>query len=272
MFIIFLILSLSAIMTPLIVVYFLNSQWFDVYDELQSWQGSYCIWGFSCGILILIFAINSLFRINKKFVEKLEDWLLFPFGIVVAREDKDGNKKKGKRKRAWPWLIPLVSVAVSIVIGFILNFAFEERFLLQCNDSYDGDADLDHGICYEHGEDVFCCRPKSSHNPQEGTRFLGDLASNILAAWAVVRAIGYFICIYDQGLDVKDKAQSDMQHAMEEDGVIDGATAEKYVRKSSVLEIVNGAIMKRETMEETPSPRRSAGHSAVMTSSVDFDD
>ena len=84
------------------------------------------------------------------------------------------------------WIIPITSLLPAAVIGFLANHILEEKFLLEC------DAKLKSGdICYENGE--ACCIVISSHHFDHLFDFAGKLASNILAAFGVIRIIGWFM-------------------------------------------------------------------------------
>lgn len=173
----FLCLMVSPFATPFVVVYLINEVG-GFYDEVQSWQAAYCIWGCSCGFLFYISLVVG---------DGFTNWLLWPFGIQAK-----------KTSGTVAWLIPLVAAAISIVVGFCANYGLEKRYILDCDESYT------EGICYG----TLCCLPVSSHDLQEGTRFMGDLASNILAVWAVVKSIGYFICKHDDEMELEDQGQT----------------------------------------------------------------
>jgi len=172
---------LSMFTTPFVVTLYLINEVGDFYPEVQSWQVSYCVWGCSCGVLSIIGLICK----EKGIVSKFQNWILWPFGISVSNDAHTSI-----------WAIPLVSVAVSIVGGFVANYALEQRFLLNCGSSYS------EGMCYH---DV-CCQPVGSHQFVESGRFVGDFASNILAAWGVVKGLAYFIVTHDKSVRYEDSA------------------------------------------------------------------
>merc|ERR1712129_676776 len=70
----------------------------------------------------------------------------------------------------------------SAIIGFIANFFLEEKFKLQCDDSLDA---IGTNICSIDGSG--CCEIVSSHDVWNSYTFIGGLASNILATWAIIR-------------------------------------------------------------------------------------
>lgn len=174
---------LSPCATPIAVTILINDVG-DFYEEIQSWQVTYIIWGTSCGALLYAILYGAQRDIDQS---TIENWLLWPFGIKVKESDA-----------AWIWLVPLVSIAVAIVGGFIANYILAKRYLLDCDESYTT------GRCY----DGMCCRLVSSHDVRESSRFLGDLASNILAAWGVVKATAYFICVHDDEFKAEDQEKT----------------------------------------------------------------
>ena len=81
----------------------------------------------------------------------------------------------------------MAALLTSSFIGFIENFILEEKFELKCS------ADIvNNELCFNdsgHG----CCDVISSHDIRNTYTFIGGLASNILATWAVIRIVGYLI-------------------------------------------------------------------------------
>jgi len=98
-----------------------------------------------------------------------------------------------------------VSMAIAIVGGFFANYALAERHLLKCDPSFT------EGLCH----DGLCCLPISSHEITESSRFLGDLASNILAGWAIVSGMAFFIIKYDDEVDADDKFEQKVHEVLE---------------------------------------------------------
>lgn len=150
------------------VVYFINDpEYGNFKSEVQSYQIAYEIWGCSCGLLLIIWIVCAL---NDK-EASFQKWLLWPFRIEVKNSVDTSS-----------WVIPLVSMAVAIIVGFGANYGLEERFVLECKPSCADEG----GLCYENPN--LCCKPVSSYEIAESGHFLGRLASNALDAWAVVKA------------------------------------------------------------------------------------
>jgi len=181
---------LSMFATPFVVSIYLINDVFEVYPEIQSWQISYIIWGCSCGALCTIGLICTI----KEHQTLFQNGILYPFGISVQNQSDTSL-----------WVVPLVSMAVSIVGGFFANYALAERHLLKCDPSFT------EGLCH----DGLCCLPISSHEITESSRFLGDLASNILAGWAVVSGIAYFIIKNDDEVVADDKSEERIYEILE---------------------------------------------------------
>ena len=85
-----------------------------------------------------------------------------------------------------PFLLPfLASLLPAAAAGFITNFLWEESLTLKC------EADIvDDTLCFK---DYGCCEVISSHDISDSYSFWGGLSSNILAVWAGIRIIGYFM-------------------------------------------------------------------------------
>jgi len=167
--------------TPYVVTLYLINEVGGLYPEVQSWQISYCIWSTSCGILMMILIIGGQkSKSRREFQHFFQNLILKPFG---ARSGSDDD--------IIMWLVPLVSFAIAIVGGFFANYALDERYLLKCDPTYTD------GMCFEE----LCCRPIGSHEVAESSRFAGDLASNILAGWGVVKGLTYFILMNDHKVD-----------------------------------------------------------------------
>jgi len=82
----------------------------------------------------------------------------------------------------------IASLLPSAIIGFIANFVLEEKFVLKCNEGF---ANEGTNLCSEDGSG--CCQVISSHNVWNAQDFVGGLASNILATWAIIRICGYLL-------------------------------------------------------------------------------
>ena len=80
------------------------------------------------------------------------------------------------------------SLLPAAIVGFISNFVLEEKFELKCDDNFVTD-DID--LCFD--SSYGCCKVISSHSWRNFYRFLGGLASNIIASWAIIRICGYLL-------------------------------------------------------------------------------
>merc|ERR1712062_325446 len=128
--------------------------------------------------------------------KKLAKWLLYPFGIKPS-DAGDSDY----------WSIPLVSFAPAMVAGFLANFFLETKYLFECDKSlYDSISD----VCFD--EEGVCCMAISSHTAP--ITFMASLASTILAAWGVVKTIGYLICIADDEVVIDNKEEEEKTKAM----------------------------------------------------------
>ncbi len=80
----------------------------------------------------------------------------------------------------------LASFVPAAIVGFIANYVLEEQFELKCSEEIENTA-----ICFDDGHG--CCEVISSHELVNSYEFIGGLASNIIATWAVIRIAGYFM-------------------------------------------------------------------------------
>jgi len=169
--IIWLIIANTA--TPTAIVLLINNVT-AYYEEIQSWQVAYITWGVGCSLAWCALAVLDCMK-QKDAFHGLAKSLLRPFGVKVS---ESGSSPL--------WAIPLVAGAPALIAGFMANFMFEERYIIQCNADYEVVSDM----CFDDG---ICC--VSVRLQTEWTTFMTSLASTILASWGLVRAIGYFICL-----------------------------------------------------------------------------
>eukprot|EP01083_Nonionella_stella_P264493 897193_1 len=144
-------------------------QSFDVYDELQSWEVAYIIWGFSFFILCAIEPFITWSRGGKEHEQEVgtywNSFLLKPFGIQVS---SDGNTSM--------WSFTLVSLFPSIVGGYIANFLFDQKYEMECG------TDIISSVCFDANT---CCTLRSSH--RDWYLFLPNIASSMVAAWGIIK-------------------------------------------------------------------------------------
>lgn len=195
----FILISPGTAVTTSVVVYLLNDV-VGLYDELQSWQVAYILWGAFCCLGLMTPEICSIVQRKGedeawKVRETFDKFLLYPFGVKAVYA---GN--------SCVWTLPLVSCAPALVGGFIANFIFEERHILECDKSYN----VFSNIC----EENVCCIVISSHD--NWINFITKLASSIIAGWGIVKSVGFFITTYgDDGVETEDETKTQTQTAVE---------------------------------------------------------
>ena len=157
--------------------------------EIQSWMIAYVTWGV-CSCLLINGALAGLLFQRRKIINHLYDNLFWILGVDFDFKDKSEIKKFLKRGNALicvAFVLPaLAAVAPSAIVGFIANYALEEKFVLKCKDDIESD-----NLCF--GARYGCCKVISSHDVQFAYAFIGGLTSNIVATWAVIRVIGYLM-------------------------------------------------------------------------------
>lgn len=166
--------AIGTTATPSIITWLLNSVT-NYYSEIQPWQIAYIAWGVSCTLCVGLHAMAMI--LDKPDVhEEFFISLLSPFGIEASSADVAGY-----------WTIPLVSLAPAIVAGFLVNYMLEDQYVMRCT------TDITSKICF----DDVCCAAVSWHARTEWYKFIGRLASSMVAAWGVVKLCGYFISKHD---------------------------------------------------------------------------
>ena len=171
--------------TPFMVVYrvLLGGVDADVWDgEIQSWMIAYIAWGV-CSYLATV--IKIVFQ--QQWILTAELWILgLDLGTISPRKIRGTNSTIGIFMLL---LLPSIAALLpSAIIGFIANFVLEEKFELKCNDSITGAGT---NLCSLDGSG--CCEVVSSHELSNSYTFIGGLASNILATWAVIRVCAYLL-------------------------------------------------------------------------------
>ena len=180
------------VVTPFIMVYIvlLDAVDYDEWNgEIQSWMIGYIIWGISTYIFILAMVIGEevLTGKGKHFLRKFNDVMFFIIGVDFEVDFSRFMDKSDILAAATFLIFPqLAALLPSAIFGFIANFALEEKFELKCNDSIKNDT-----LCWDDG--YGCCEVISSHDIRNTYTFMGGLASNILATWAVIRITGYLM-------------------------------------------------------------------------------
>merc|ERR1712228_870410 len=142
------------------------------WNEIQSWMISYIVWGifsFFFPVLFLLFTAE-----NGGMANKVTEVVLMIIGIDFGGFnllETFGNKDFGAQEVAMLFAVlfifpTLASLLPAAICGFIANFVLEEKFELKC--------------------DII-----SSHELENSYAFIGGLASNIIATWAIIRIFGY---------------------------------------------------------------------------------
>merc|ERR1712228_733035 len=157
----------------------------------------YIVWGIctfllSFGILLSDKAAMRILELNillnmAKWVLTAEFWILgVDFGDVSISELME---ETGLLCLLVLFIFPPIAALLpSFIIGFIANFALEEKFELKCSDDFTNEGT---NLCSADG--TGCCQVISSHDISNTYTFVGGLASNILATWAVIRICGYLL-------------------------------------------------------------------------------
>merc|ERR1711971_6931 len=145
---------------------------------------AYIVWGFfSFLITVAMSAMSECGYLNhyKSIVNVVTLVIGVDFGNFDVR--RTGFGLTGV---AVLFLFPcLASLLPAAVCGFIANFALEKKFELKCSE------DIISDICFD--DSFGCCEVISSHDVTNSYAFLGGMASNILATWAIIRICGYLL-------------------------------------------------------------------------------
>lgn len=188
--------SLGLLITPFIVVFvifldcfdlnLINNGWKEV--QIQSWMIAYLVWGL-CSCLFINGTVAGILFDKKSVLNHLYYYLFWILGVDFDFKDKSDIEKfldDVSAEMCVGFVFPaLAAVAPSAIIGFICNFAFEEKFELKCHSDIINDY-----LCFGN---YGCCDVISSHDIENTYSFIGELTSNILATWAVIRIVGYLM-------------------------------------------------------------------------------
>eukprot|EP01084_Bolivina_argentea_P317149 549848_1 len=185
-----LLLYSSMFIIPIVIVHFLLTE-VDTWDELQSWMISYIVWGAFSFLISAIIIVSVLPIVNKdtgkKIIDATNNIILLIIGVKFnTNDDLFDVAAKDASGFCILFVFPsLASLLPAAVCGFIANFILEEKFELKCNVNIISD------LCF--ASDYGCCDVISSHDYRNSYAFIGGLASNIIATWAVIRVCGYLI-------------------------------------------------------------------------------
>eukprot|EP01083_Nonionella_stella_P191894 709870_1 len=189
----------GLIIIPLIIVYVLlldtvNAEEWD--SQIQSWMIAYIAWGISSYLLVtLILALVFVGRVSDfdsdNALNQLWSGIFWIIGVDLGDVSADDLTSGGDKLLLCCvlWVFPcLASLLPAAIIGFISNFILEEKFELKCNDEIQ--SDIENVMCYD---GFGCCEVISSHDYSNMYGFMGGLASNILATWAIIRIVGFLM-------------------------------------------------------------------------------
>ena len=179
------------LITPPIIVYLVLLKWinYEAWNaEIQSWMIAYITWGVFTYLFILIIWIFGV-------LEKLAAAKKMVFCIFwISGIEFDFIEASKLFTRHWKFVIltvaifpALAALLPSIIIGFIANYIVEEQFILDCGEDVTNDT-----LCFS-DDGYGCCEVISSHDIRNSYTFIGGLASNILATWAIIRLVGYLM-------------------------------------------------------------------------------
>ena len=191
------------IIIPFIIVYVVL---LDIVDynkwngEIQSWMISYLAWGIFTYLLMIGFVSKGFVDDELKhlkwyvrFVERMNDLMFYIIGInfEVTIDRETLLKHKDIMMIVTYFSVPaLAALLPAVFVGFIANYAMEEKFQLKCND------EIKHDLCFDKSMHR-CCKVISSYDVSNSYVFIGGLASNVLAIRAAIRFAGYLMMSVD---------------------------------------------------------------------------
>eukprot|EP01084_Bolivina_argentea_P290858 499737_1 len=167
-------------LTPLTVVYLILSQT-NIFDGVQSWMIAYIGWGFAAFLIAVLLSL-------LKNVALIGNLIFFIVGIELEYSVSDiGNQ--WAVFATFTVISSIASLFPAAICGFIGNFILEEKFELKCGEGiYQNEY-----LCTDSQTHDGCCEIISNHDSRFFYEFIGTLASNILAAWAVIRICGFLL-------------------------------------------------------------------------------
>eukprot|EP01084_Bolivina_argentea_P226994 383377_1 len=187
------ILCSGTAITPIVCVSLILTQT-TLYDGegLQSWMISWIVWGVLSTIFtyILIYDFDwdeTQQKRSGKMTNIMNGILLITIGIDLGNTQLNPNSTEFWEAVGFMLVFPSIACCVpAAVCGFIANYFFEEKFTLKCGEEIKNDY-----LCLESNRG--CCDVVSSYDVQNSYIFIGGLASNILAVWAICRILGYIV-------------------------------------------------------------------------------
>ena len=176
---------------PGVVVYVVLSE-STLWSEIQSWMISYIVWA----LVSYIFSSGywgSTFTNSKSKLNLMDSTVKAIIGVdlgdisLVQVLSQGGVDLSAMSLMGLTFILPAFAALLpAAIIGFIANFILEEKFELQCGDNIESSY-----LCFE--AQYGCCEVISSHDYRNTYQFLGGLASNCIAVWAIIRIVGYLV-------------------------------------------------------------------------------
>ena len=186
----FILCATGLIFVPLIIVYVVLLGVLDIdewNDEIQSWMIAYISWGIISFIITI--SLTGMVLADRDEIKKFMEMIFFIIGVDFVDIDVKTLYYSDVKFAVCVVLVfpSLAALLPSAIVGFIANYVLEEKFELKCSDSIVNDE-----LCFNN-DGYGCCEIISSHDARNTYSFMGGLASNILATWAIIRIIGYLM-------------------------------------------------------------------------------
>jgi len=226
----------GPLITPGLVVLIINDV-AGAFDEIQSYQIAYILWGIFIGFIYIAFILTHWTNIrrpsaNEKNLaeqskptesggtEPVPSERSAPRDLESGRSgtteppDPDGEDREElfckllmrpfgvhaiKTGESFNFVVPLVALAPAIVGGFIANFVLEKTYSLECDAEFNAMAT----ICEGEGADRVCCVTVSNH--ENWIDFGSNLAASILLAWGYVKYMAWFILEFDDEVELEEQ-------------------------------------------------------------------
>ena len=107
------------------------------------------------------------------------------------------------------WVPTLIGILPAIIVGYICNYFFEPEYYLECGT---GNTYRNNLSAVNYG-DIWCVVVSSATDIFDYT-FLGNLAANIIAAWAFVKIVGTFIVNFSGDFELAHSIQQKQMRQM----------------------------------------------------------
>eukprot|EP01084_Bolivina_argentea_P139935 246116_1 len=177
----------GMVITPIVTICVILYETELYSDGIQSWMITWVVWS------VLTFIITSVnvysATLEKDKITKIVNNIVLPVvGVDLGGFTESDVFETGEW---WELVVRYICQALACLVpaaiaGFIANYIFEEKFNLECGADIKNDY-----LCFE--SEYGCCHIVSSYDIANSYIFIGSLASNVLAIWAVVRIMGYLV-------------------------------------------------------------------------------